>query len=100
MTRERIDSLELDKQRLQERLDELQIEVNQLAPVNARLKEALDNAQTINLVSTMFIAVGGGIISYATFTGKVGPQVADVGAGLLLAGVVLLLVATVRRWFA
>jgi len=98
MTRERIDSLEADKERHHERIEYLQAEIIRLAPENAQLREALKNAEASNLVSTILIVVGGGIISYATFTGKVGQRVADVGGGALLAGAFLLFTANIRRW--
>jgi hypothetical protein len=97
MTRERIDSLEADKRRLHERIEQLQAEVDRLAPENARLIEALRSVEANNIVATILIAVGGGIISYATFTGNVGPRVADVGGGALLAGAFLPFTATIRR---
>ncbi len=98
MTRERIDSLEVDKDRLHQRIEHLQAEVIRITPENAQLREALKNAEANNLVSTILIVVGGGIISYATFTGNVGRRVADVGGGALLAGAFLLFTANVRRW--
>jgi len=98
MTRERIDSLEADKERLHQRIEHLQVEVIRIAPENAQLREALKHAEANNLVSTILIVVGGGIISYATFTGKVGQRVADVGGGTLLAGAFLLFTANIRRW--
>jgi prefoldin subunit 5 len=97
MTRERIDALEADKCRLQDDVTRLQGEVNHLAPENARLREALANAEANDLVSTILIVVGGGVISYATFAGNVSRRVADMGAGALLGGVLLLVIANVRR---
>lgn len=88
MTRERIDALENDKRRLIEAADRLQTEVNRLTPEVAHLSEALRNAEANNLVSTVLIVVGGGIISYATFVDGVGRRVADIGAGILLGGVI------------
>jgi hypothetical protein len=64
MTRERIDSLEADKRRLHERVEQLQAEVVRLAPENARLIEALRGAEANNIVSTILIGVGGGILLF------------------------------------
>ena len=100
MTRERIDSLEADKQWLQLRIDQLQAKVDQLAPENAQLRVDLKNAEANNLVSNILIGVGGAIMSYATFTGRVGPRLADAGAVALIAGVFLLIVVNLRLWLA
>lgn len=100
MTRERIDSLIADKRKLESDVQRLQGEVDRLAPENARLKESLGSAEANNIVSTILIVLGGGVISYATFVGNVGPRVADTGAGMLLAGVLVLAFANLRRWIA
>ncbi len=100
MTRDRVDSLEEDKRSLAETVRYLQEQVDRLAPENAYLHEALRNAEATNLVSTILIAVGGGIISYATFADVVGKRLADFGAGILGGGVLLLLIVNVRRWRA
>jgi prefoldin subunit 5 len=105
MTRDRIASLEADKQRLQSEATHLQGEVRdlrddvgRLGSENARLQQSLDNAESNSLVSTILIAVGGGVISYAAFTGNVAKRVADAGAGIFLAGAFLILIANARRW--
>ena len=96
MTRERIVGLEQERDWHREKVERLQAERNRLAPENARLREALSNAEANNLVSTVLIVVGGGIISYATFTGRIGQRLADIGCGALLAGVFLMLIRNFR----
>ena len=99
MTRERIDSLDSERMRLLELTSRLQQKVDSLAPDNARLIEALGNAEANGFVSTILIGVGGGVISYATFTGKVSHTIANMGVGLLLAGILVMLTPQLRRWF-
>lgn len=95
MTRERVDSLERDKV-------ELKAEVARLSPIAseaARLEEALRNTETNGVVPTIMIGVSGFLVSYATFTGKLAPRVADGAAGCLLTGIACMLWPSVRRRF-
>ncbi len=94
MTRERIDALEADKRELKAEVGRL----IRLAPENARLEEALDNAGANNLVATILISVGGFLVSYATFTDKMAPKLAAAAAGCLLAGIGLMAWQSLRRW--
>jgi hypothetical protein len=59
--------LDQERLRLLEKVERLQSLVDQLAPENARLREAHGNAVVNNIVATIFVAVGGGSISFATF---------------------------------
>ena len=99
MTRDRIIWLENEHRWHREKVEGLQAALDGLTPENARLSEALKNAEANNFVSTILIGVGGAVISYATFTGKISQQVANVGCGVLLAGVFLMLIGNLRRWF-
>jgi hypothetical protein len=94
MTRERIDALERDKQ-------ELKAEVARLLPYvaeKARLEEALGTAELLDVIATILIGIGGFLVSYATFTGKTAETWANVAAGCLLSGIVLLFGQSLRRW--
>ncbi len=94
MTRERIDALERDNRRLR-------AEVNRLLPYvadKARLEEALGAAELIDLVATILIGLGGFLVSYATFTGKMAQAWANFAGGCLASGVVILLGQSARRW--
>ena len=95
--RERIEALGADKSRLEARLDQLQARVDQLGPENARLGEALANAESNNTAATALIGVGGFLVSYATFTGHAAERWANVAAGCLLAGIGLMLWQTALR---
>ncbi len=97
MTRERIDSLDQDKQRLREEVERLQARVDQLSPENARLEEALRLAESNNILATILTGLGGFLVSYATFTGKAAQTWANGAAGILLAGIVMMLFQTIRR---
>lgn len=97
MARERIDALEKDKKRLQSAMDRLQARIDELGPENARLGEALGTAEANNLVATILIGVGGFLVSYATFTGKAAERWANIAAGTLLSGIVLMIWQSVRR---
>ena len=66
MTRERIDALEVEKAELKGEIARLL----KLEPENARLQEALSNAEANNVVATILIVAGGFLVSYATFTGR------------------------------
>ncbi len=92
MTRERVQSLEKDKSRHLTQIKQLVARVEQLGPENARLHEALGNARANNAISTVLMVVGGFLVSYATFTGKAAPALANASAGCLLAGIFLMLV--------
>jgi hypothetical protein len=94
MTRERIDALERDKRRLAAEVARLQPYVEQ----NARLEEALSNAETNGGVATALIAIGGFLVSYATFTGRSAEFWANLAAGCLLSGIIILLSQSIRRW--
>jgi hypothetical protein len=96
MTRARITSLELDKRGLIKKVDTLQTSVDSLSPENARLREALGNAQTNGAISTVLTTIGGGIVSYATFTGKTSMYVATGGVVALLIGACLMITSSVR----
>ena len=85
-----------DRQRLLGKVDELQAMVVHLAPENARLNEAHGNAVVNNILATIFVAVGGGSIRFATFVEGASKAVAWVGAALLGAGVVILILAALR----
>ncbi len=94
MTRERIDALEVEKRELKSEVARLL----SLVAANARLEEALSNAEFNNVYATILIGGGGFLVSYATFTGKAAETWANFAAGCLLAGIGLLLGQTVRRW--
>ena len=105
MTRERIDALEHDKQTLQTKADRMEGEVDRLGSEVARLleslgrvRETLDNAEANNVLATVLIGLGGSLVSYAAFTGNLAPVWVNLSAGLLLAGLGLLLWQSVRRW--
>lgn len=105
MNRERIDALEWDKHFFREEALRLQREVDRLGPEVARLEEsltrlrdALENAEANNVYATVLIGVGGFLVSYATFTEKLAEVWANLSAGLLLAGVGLLIWQFARRW--
>lgn len=94
MTRERIDALERDK-------EELKAEVARLLPYvaeKARLEEALGVAELIDVLATILIGIGGFLVSYATFTGKVAQAWANFAGGCLVSGIVMLVGQSVRRW--
>ncbi len=93
MTRERIDSLEVEKDELKRQITILL----ELAPENARLQEALSNAESNNTIATILIGIGGFLVSYATFTGKSAETWANIAAGCLLSGIILLISLSVRR---
>src|SRR4051812_2152506 len=91
MTIDRIKALESDRDLLRASVDRLQARVDELTPENARLHEALANAESNGTLATILIAGGGGIVSYATFTGQVAPSLANLGAGCLLSGMAIML---------
>jgi hypothetical protein len=91
-----IEFLMEDRQRLLGKVDELRAMVDRLAPENARLREAHANAVVNNILATIFVAVGGGAISFATFVEGSSKAVAWVGAAFLGAGVLILILATLR----
>jgi prefoldin subunit 5 len=95
MTRERVRALERDKNRLLSEIKQLRARLDELGPECARLRESLDNARTYNVASTTLTVVGGFLVSYATFTGKAAPALANAAAGCLLAGIFLMLVQSV-----
>ncbi len=86
MTRERIDSLEADKERLHERIEHLQAEIIRLAPENAQLREALKNAEANNLVSTILISSAGELSATRRSPGRSGSASRTWGAGRSLRG--------------
>ena len=99
MTCERITALEDERNLLRIAVERLQAQVDHLGPENARLVEALANAEMNSVLATMLIAGGGGIVSYATFfTGRVAPALANLGAGCLLGGIAVMAFQTIRRW--
>lgn len=71
--------------------------MDDLAPENARLIEALGNAESNNTLATILIGGGGFLVSYAGFTGKAAATWANVSAGFLLAGIVLMFWQSFRR---
>lgn len=97
-TRDLIARLEKENDRHVATIERLQDVVNQLTPENARLAAYLANAEANSFLATIFIALGGGAISYATFFVHVAHRVADLGAGLLVAGVVIMVGTRVIRW--
>jgi hypothetical protein len=50
------------------------------------------------VIATILIGIGGFLVSYATFTGKPAETWANVAAGCLLSGIVLLFGQSLRRW--
>jgi hypothetical protein len=98
MTQARITALEDERNLLRTTVERLQAQVDLLGPENARLTEALANAGSNSVLATMLIGAGGGIVSYATFTGQVAPALANVGAGCLLGGIAVMAFQTIRRW--
>jgi hypothetical protein len=93
---DRIDSLERDKRALDKEVDELRVLVDRLAPENARLREALSNAQAYGTLASSLSLIGGGAISYATFiTGKTN-WVAHMGAMALVIGVIVSAITAYR----
>jgi prefoldin subunit 5 len=98
MTQARITALEAERNLLRTTVERLQAQVDLLGPENARLTEALANAGSNSVLATMLIGAGGGIVSYATFTGQVAPALANVGAGCLLGGIAVMAFQTIRRW--
>lgn len=98
MTRERVDALEDDKHRLIEEVEVLRARVDQLAPATARLEEALSDAESTNVLSTILMVFGGFLVSYAGFTGQAAKQWANAAAGCLLAGILVMLWQAARRW--
>ena len=88
MTRERIDALEKDKRRLLKENSRLQGRVDQLAPENRHLQEALGNAESNSVLATILIVgVGGFLVSYAAFTGRNSAgRWANLAAGMLACG--------------
>ena len=54
------------------------------------MREALENERAYNGTSTLLVTSGGGMIGFATFAGGVAPRLANTGAGVLVAGVVLI----------
>ena len=97
MKRERIDALERDKAELKAEVARLLPIASESARENARLEEALQNAGANGIVPTGLIGVGGFLVSYATFTGRLAPRVADAAAGCLLSGIACMLRSSVRR---
>jgi hypothetical protein len=98
MTRERIDALEKDKGQLQAEVARLQGVVDKLTPVESRLTEALRNAESNSTLATILIAVSGFSVSYATFAGRAATAWANIAAGSLIAGIVMLLWQSASRW--
>jgi hypothetical protein len=98
MTLDRINALENERKLLRSTVEQLQARVDLLGPENARLAEALANAESNSVLATMLIGGGGGIVSYATFTGQVAPALANVGAGCLLGGIAVMVFQSIRRW--
>ena len=97
MTRERVEALERDKRELRDEVRRLQSRADQLGPENARLAEALANAEANNVLATALVGVGGFLVSYAAFTGQSAKQWANVAAGCLLAGIGIMAWQTARR---
>ena len=99
MTLARITALEAERDLHRTTVERLQARVDLLGPENARLTEALANAEMNSVLATMLIGGGGGIVSYATFfTGQVAPALANLGAGCLLGGIAVMAFQTLRRW--
>jgi multidrug resistance efflux pump len=98
MTRERVDALEADRQRLLAAVERLQAQVDQLSPENSRLREALGDAEWNGALSTIMMVVGGFLVSYATFTGQAAPALANASGVCLLAGILMMLWQFLGRW--
>jgi len=98
MTQNLIGGLEQDKKYLQAEVVRLHAIIDRFGPENARLCEALSNAESNSVIATILVGVGGFLVSYATFTGNLAKSWADVSAGLLLAGIGLMIWQSVRRW--
>jgi hypothetical protein len=98
LMREYISSLERARDELRTETTRLQGEVDRLGPENARLAEALGNAQANNVLATILIGLGGFTVSYATFTGEAATLWANAAAGTLVAGVTLMVFQTSRAW--
>jgi hypothetical protein len=88
--------LDRERQRLVEKVDQLQALVDRLGPENARLQEALANAAANNVLATILVAIGGGAISFATFAEGASKRVAYVGVAILMSGVLVLLFPAFR----
>jgi hypothetical protein len=87
-----IELLDRERQRLLDRIEQLQATVDRLGPENARLEEALAN----NVLATILVAIGGGAISFATFAEGASKAVAYIGAALLASGVLVLVFPALR----
>ena len=91
-----IELLDEERRRLLKKIDDLQAVVDRLGPENARLREAHGYAVGNNILATIFVAIGGGSISFATFVEGVSKAVASGGGVLLLAGVAILVFGAFR----
>jgi hypothetical protein len=93
---EQIALLDEERRRLLKKVDKLQAMVDRLGPENARLREAHGYAVGNHILATVFVAIGGGSISFATFVEGVSKAVASGGGVLLLAGVSILVFGAFR----
>jgi predicted phage tail protein len=91
-----IEHLDRERQRLLDRVEQLQALVDRIGPENARLHEALANAVANNVLATILVAIGGGAISFATFAEGASKAVAYVGVAILASGVLVLLFPAFR----
>jgi tellurite resistance protein TehA-like permease len=104
MTRERIDALEADKQRLQAEVERLRSEIDRLlalvhrwGPENAALRERLDHAKSNLSFTATLIAISGLLLGIAQYSGRA-DYVAWIGAGLWLAAIVCMIWQRIRLW--
>lgn len=93
-----LEDLRAEKKALTEDVGRLRSRLAEMAPENARLKEALRAIQWVDLVSAAFITGGGSAMSYAAFIEDADREFATGGLVATLAGLALLVAATFRRW--
>ena len=105
MTRQRVDSLEDDKERLHNQaealrtlIEGLQARLFDLGAENARQAERLAAIETTGGISSVLIALGGGMLGYAAYLPEgVQQRLAGGGVALLSAGLLYLVVPAIRR---
>lgn len=106
----RLDLIEQERRRLiseserarvesERRIDRLGEELNRLLPESAKLNEALGNLSANGVVTTAFVtlgAVGTGYAVYLPSPTSFQHSVASAGAALTIAGIVILVVTSIR----